>query len=62
MANESVLSCEVCTIITKDLGVWKICEKMILRLLNEEQQEGCVQLCVSATRSRIELTGESNRR
>ena len=32
-------------IITEDLGMRKICEKMVPRLLNEGQKEQCVQVC-----------------
>ena len=46
IANELGISCErVWTIITEDLGMKKICAKMVPRLLNEEQMERRVQVC-----------------
>ena len=35
----------VWSVITKDLGMRKICAKMVPRLLNEGQKEGRVQVC-----------------
>ncbi|XP_060774022.1 protein GVQW3-like, partial [Neoarius graeffei] len=32
-------------IITEDLGMWKICAKMVLKLLNDDQKERCMQVC-----------------
>ena len=46
IANELDMNCErVWTIITKHLGMRKICAKMVPRLLNEQQKERCVQVC-----------------
>ena len=32
-------------IITEDLGMWKVCTKMVPRLLNDDQKEHRVQVC-----------------
>ena len=46
IANELDMNCErVWTIITKHLGMRKICAKMVPRLLNEQQKERRVQVC-----------------
>ena len=46
IANELDMNCErVWTIITKYLGIRKICVKMVPRLLNEQQKERRVQVC-----------------
>ena len=46
IANELDMNCErVWTIITKHLGMRKICAKMVPKLLNEQQKERRVQVC-----------------
>ena len=46
IADELGMNSErVWRIITQDLGMRKICAKMVLRLLNEGQKEWCVQVC-----------------
>ena len=45
-ADQLSISCErVWTIITEDLGMRKICAKMVQRLLNDDQMEQYVQYC-----------------
>ena len=40
------MNCErVKTIITKELDMWKICAKIVPRLLNVEQRDRRVQVC-----------------
>jgi len=39
----------------EDLGMRKICAKMVPRLLNEGQKERCVQVCVEIFWSNLKL-------
>ena len=46
IADELTMNSErVWRIITEDLGMRKVCAKMVPRLLNDGQKENCVQVC-----------------